>query len=445
MKTSARVAAFAAVLVLFIAATGSAKALRFRYSAELRGPFFAGSMYRIPLGPEILERCTPGLTDLRVIGPVRNVIPAGVRVERPGWNGPASWPLEIVGYDEKGRNSSTVTLRLPEAHSAIDSIDLDISGNDFRRRVELFSGRDGSRWTAIATGEIYDFSSRVPLRKTRLGIPRTTDRFFRIVLTTPEVPPTGSPGDQIRLKYRDLEFSAGGAANAGPPIRIRSASAAGTPEGTVEWDECRLETHEMLTSREGDTVIRFETAIPVERIRFECDDPYFFRMATWETSESGKDDSWQPVARLPLSRFPLDGEHGETVDTLAATSAGHRFHRLTIANRRNPPLALRSILIGWSRRSLYLVAPTNADKYDLVFGNPAAPAPEYDLERLLTPAVLSRTRFETVFPGTFREDRTFEPEPTPRSREEVERTVLVGVVLALVVGLGFWLMRLLRR
>ena len=60
----------------------------------------------------------------------------------------------------------------------------------------------------------------------------------------------------------------------------------------------------------------------------------------------------------------------------------HRYYRVTVQNRDNPPLPLEGItLLGVERKVIFQAQP--GGNYALYYGNPDALRPSYDLERAL--------------------------------------------------------------
>ena len=119
--------------------------------------------------------------------------------------------------------------------------------------------------------------------------------------------------------------------------------------------------------------------IPVTRLSFQTEAVNFHRDVTIEVSNDQENWQWQGEAAVYSYSTPrFVGNQLE----IQYQESRHRYYRVTVQNRDNPPLPLEGItLLGVERKVIFQAQPVG--NYALYYGNPNALRPSYDLERVL--------------------------------------------------------------
>ena len=414
----------------------------FQYCAEVAGPVRTDSLYQVHLTGAVLEKSGAGQEDVRLFSLSGREVPVVLIEGAPSAEAAETYPLEITGYSGDA-SSAVITMRLPEKHRPISGISLDIPDSDFRKRAVLSGSRDGKAWRVLAEDAIYDFSSQVDLRKTKLEFPASDFRYFQLELA--DAKPAGAGDTSIRLKYEGLDFSVNGGMK--KELRIHEAQGGTTAPGekTAVYDEQAFAAPQAIQDKDGNTVVIIKAGLPADRFSFQISNPYYYRTVSISASETGKEDSYVPVARGAIYRFPLSAEQHEAKTAIDVRMPKHGYCKIVIENKNSPPLDVKGVAIAWVRKDLYFIALGNEGRYSLCFGNPALARPDYDLAHFVNSATLSRHPYERLNPGSIRENAGYEPPVPGGRRAKVETLVLKAVVVLLVVGIGFWLYALMRK
>ncbi|MBI5639146.1 MAG: DUF3999 family protein [Nitrospirae bacterium] len=413
----------------------------FKYSTAIQGPLRGNTLYRVHLSSGILQRCVSACNDMRLFGPDNHEIPYVIIENRLSEAKIESYPAEITAYDET-REEAVITMKLPEKFEPVSLLFLDIEEHDFKKHIIIEGSHDARTWEMIGEDAVYDFHSQVDLRKTEIRFPKSSYRYYRLRL----IDGKGMAADRenIRLKYNGLDFSVNNVR--GKKIRISRiiAKTSFEKETAPVYDELILTAFSQQTDKQGNTVIILETSIPFDRIIFELSNPYYFRKVGVYYSDTGKNSSYRLLTQGYLYRFPLSGLT-ETRAHIEYSATGQRFYRFVIENHNNPPLEIRQIRLAWVQKNLFFVALKDAPAYSLCFGSPAAEKPVYDLPNFINQGNWFKHASEKSATAQLLENPAYQPGIPKDIRSSIEKNILRGIVILLVIGLGYWLYALLNK
>ena len=304
------------------------------------------------------------------------------------------------------RHSSFV-VDLAQAGILHNQVEVLTSFRNFQRNVAVEASPDGQSWSLVQEGsQIFGFTVEergFTAKDTRVSYPESSHRYLRVsVINNDEAPLeiTGAAVSSVR------ESPASETRYPGPII------------GRSEDREALTSIMEMDLGGEG---------LPINRLILHTSAVNFHRdvsvmgsndLATWSTLASG----------VAIYSFRTPKFVGDSLE-VAFPESTHRYFRLVIQNRDDPPLTVDEIAFsGIDRKVLFLAQPGTS--YALYYGNEAARAPSYDLARLLP-------YLDTESPAA----ATFGPqqanpqyaEPQPPASEQYPWLITVAVVAAAVV------------
>lgn len=413
----------------------------FSYCADLQGAVKAESLYQIHLADEIVQKAGAGFDDIRLFDTSQKETPWVVIPNVPPHETIETYPLEITGYDSDAL-SVTITLKLPQKHRSISVMDLKVADRDFKKRVALFGSSDGKTWQPVAEDSIYDFSSQVNVRRTKIEFAKTDYRYFRLKLT--DFKPQAGAGPSIKLHYEGLDFSVNGLQK--KDLRIQSV------EGSTQTPSEKKPVYDLKTfdnlapalDRDGNTVIILHADLPLDRLTFDIANPYYYRTVTVYGSSIGKEDSYQYLTSQVIYRFPLSSEQHEEKNFIEQREPKQAYYKIVIMNKNNPPLELKGLAFARVQQNLYFIALKNNERYSLCFGNPHVRRPDYDIANFVNQNTLSQNVYARVELASLRASGG--PQPTLGDRfAGMEKLVLRIVVILLVIGMGLWLYTLMKK
>ncbi len=413
----------------------------FQYCAEVAGQAKVNALYSVHLPGEVIEKCSSGCIDLRLFGPGGREIPFVVIENVAPPEPQENYPLEITGYTPSG-TEAVINMKLPEKHRPVTVLEINTSDRDFKKRAVLSTSRDNKTWRVIAEDAIYDFSSRVDLRKTRLEFKKTDDRYFRLKLTDDGGKEPGK--SSIRLKYEGLDFSVEGMAKKELHIQGVRALTALYRERVPVYDSRTFPDLSAKTDKDGNTVIILNAGLPVERLSFNVADPYYSRNVAVYANAPEDDDAYRFLTRGTIYRFALDGRKEEQA-FIEARSSKQASYRIVIENRGNPPLDVKTVDLSWVRQDLFFLALNDGDRHTLCFGNDTLSMPEYDIARFITRENLARHSPVSLTTSEIGVNAGFVPKAPKQKRARIEKLILTVVAVVLVIGMGSWLFTLIRK
>jgi hypothetical protein len=411
----------------------------FSYCAEVQGAGKAGSLYQIHLPDDIVRKAGAGFDDMRLFDASQKETPLVVIPNIPPHETIETYPLEITGYDSD-TSSATVTVKLPQKHRPISVMDLAVPDRDFKKRVALSGSSNGKTWKPVTEDSIYDFSSQVNVRKTRIEFAKTGYRYFRLKLT--DFKPHAGAGPSIKLKYEGLDFSVNGVSQK-KDVRIQSMEGSTqTPsEKKPVYDRKTFDDLSPTLDKEGNTVINLHADLPFDRMTFDIANPYYYRTVIVYGSSIGKEDSYQYLMSQVIYRFPLSSEQHEEKNFIEQLVPKQAYYKVVIMNKNNPPLELKGLTFAWVQQNLYFIALKNNESYSLCFGNAQIKRPDYDIGNFVNQNTLSRNTYERAELASWRAIRV----PRPERFGGMEKLILKIVVILLVIGMGLWLYTLMKK
>jgi hypothetical protein len=413
----------------------------FQFSATMQGPLKKGSLYSVHLSAKVLEACLPDCRDVRILASDNQEIPY-VIIENAAKEGKGqTYQLEVLKYEE-AHEDAVITVKLPGKYEPIGMITLETPSRDFKKGVLLYGSHDSRNWKLLAEDSFYDFSPEVDLRKTAIRFDKTDYRYYRLRLV--ERKNTGGEDGAISLKYNGLDFSAGKRETKN--IRIDRILGHTAPEKDTDtvYDEADLKDFTVKADKDGNTVIMFESGLPVSRIFFDVANPYYYRRGSLYASDTGKEDSFLLLTGGVLYRFSLPGLT-ETKNYLELLPSARRFYRIVIENLSSPPLQISGIKLAWVQKNLFFVALQDTAAYSLFFGSDHLARPDYDLSNFINRNNWFRHSHEKLEISDLQRNARYQAKLPKDMRSRIESILLKSIVVLLVIVTGFWLFLLLRK
>lgn len=409
----------------------------FRLRCAVEGELTPDLPVRVPLPAGIIEAAAPRFADLRVFDDQGRETPYVVYRQTETRRTPVSFTFEIVSFDGS-EASEVIVVKQPDRAASFHVLELVISGRDFNKRVQVETGPDEETLRLVATDAIFDFTSRVNLRKTTVRLPETSDPVVRLTLT--DQAPAQDAGREMKLRFEGLEFWTD-RIKAGPFRIDRVIGHGGESQAARhDYDRIDIEDPRVTTDDAGNTVVHLGRRVPVAEITMRIDNAYYYRRVELLAADAARDDRYHPVGSGVIYKFPgmIDSRCTIRFDQPA------RHLRLRVRNDDNPPLRIRGVEIAWIRRNLYFV-PEAGRTYHLFVGADGTKTPRYELQDLIPEDHARLRRFAAVSLSEPLANPGYVRQVDPGTRANLERALFVGLIIALVSGLSFWFFRLMKK
>ncbi len=347
-----------ALLVLTMAASVSSPTVE--RSVQVQGP----GRTTVALDAGVYDAARKDLADLRVVddrgGAVPYVLDRGVAE-----GGQRAIP-RIVDRGFRRGTSEVATLdfglRLWKRE-----VTLDLSGDNFRRRVVVEGSDDAQHWETLTDGAyVFAVPGAPAARYPTVGFPENEQRYLRVTVHRGE-------GDPDRIDIRGAEARTSGRREA-PSVPL-------TPVLGREEDPKRHETLLVL-----DLAARNR---PFRSIALDVADPHFMRGIVVEArldppapklGEIAQPFAWTTVGEGCVYRYD---EGGRRIESQRLDVGGREsVIRLRVRNRDDRPLDIRGVAItGPVERVLF--EAVEGRRYRLTYGSPELGPPSYDLARTI--------------------------------------------------------------
>ncbi len=410
----------------------------FTHYAEVEGPLAPGSFYRARILVPVIRSADGDLRDLRLFDGNDKEIQFVILGNSSLRKSPVSFVADITDYSNDG-SRAVIKMNLGKKPVTVKKIILDIQEKDFQRSILLEGSADGNNWSFVTEGIIFDFSSRVNLRKTEVEFKPVSYSQFRLTLTNTDESRTGD--SRISLKYDGLDFSISGKELKEPKIS-RISFLTPEEEGIKIYDESEVIRPETYIDKSGNTLMDIESSFPLEKVTLSVSDSFYYRnVRIYRLNEKG-DQSFS--AEGYIYSFPVSGI-SETRDWLDCRIQASEKIRIEIVNGDNPPLSVENIKFQWTAKSLFFMASQSEGDYRLYFGNDTVRAPRYELARFIRKDNLHEHDFNETGLSEISVNERFKKVRTPEERTSFHKKILTAAVLFFVVILAFWLFRIVKR
>ncbi|MES0337128.1 MAG: hypothetical protein SFH39_12340 [Candidatus Magnetobacterium sp. LHC-1] len=412
----------------------------FQYRAEINNATKPNTLYRIHLTPELLDKCAPGCNDLRLLDADNNEVPYVILQDILPADKVETYALQITHY-EAGDTQVDIVMQMPNTHKPVSVIDLSIADRDFNKKAVLYASRNGTDWEFVTQEGIYDFTSQVDLRKTKLHFSASDYPLYRLILTDADMATDGSQ-QTIHLKYEGLDFSAFGVRNKKVRINAVKASTAATNQQRVVYDKKVFSGLPAKLDDRKNTVVMVDSPVPASSATLEASNTYYYRKVDVYYALSGQSGSvsYALYATHYVYSFPMIGQ-GASRDYFDLPPNPGRQYKFVVNNNNNPPLVVKSVVLSWVKRDMFFVSLKDSGRYVLCFGGSSLKAPQYDLASFVNQGNYFERPFELAGPVVVTSNAGYKP-PAQQWSRRVEKAILTVVIVTLVVLIGFWIYRL---
>lgn len=346
------------------------------------------AVYDLVVPFEVLDKSSRDLSDLRIYDQLGREIPYALRVRREASDMRTIEP-KMFNQGTVGSNTNEAVVDLGENAGEHNAVEIETSGSNFRRRVEV-EGSDAAReWRTLKTGDvIFSFSSASGLVESkRINYPTSRYRYLRVRVSADELTDDRIPGIEevkVIMGVREKGERVTWTTDVPPPQLLRNQ---GAPASSWNID---------LGSR-----------VPCDRLTLNFVDQSFSRPFYLEAIDG---QEIRLVASGELTRRTGDREKPLVINFNEEEYT--RTLKLVVTDHSNPTLALTSIQPSAPGRQLvFELKEPAAQPLRLYFGNRKIPPPHYDFEKELGNKLSRGATRITV--GSSVPNPSYVPEPLP--------------------------------
>ena len=417
---------------------------QFEHKAALKGEFVPDTPASVNLPVGLVSKTTSRFSDLRLFDDTGQEVPYVIYGETEPGEKVTSFNFKVLSYEETD-NEVTVVVERPVREGAYDRIEIVTPARDFKKKIQVLTSLDNgneipSEWLQYTDDSLFDFSSNIDLRKTRIHVSSTSSRYLKLILTDDR--PAANGEQTLRLKYDGLEFEVGGMKEG--PFRVdrirgwRGKSRA----GSTVLDTMTVEKPVRTINDSGDSIYFLGAVnLPVTSVTLQVEKKYFHRRVVLLGSDGDQDDDYREITSGTVYNIPGMDEPSVTVTSPARS---YQYLRLKVINRDNPPLEIRKVDLHWPRSNLYFI-PEKGRSYSLYFKGEEISRPSYELGQIIQKDPVRLVTYQELVLGEIKNNDEFSDEEVKPEREMTERAIFKIIILILVFGLSWWLFSLMRK
>lgn len=359
---------------------------------EVVGERAPGAVHaEVVLTPETFDGARRDLADVRLFDALDREVPYALQERSPRDSS------DLVAAEPFNRTrgpdaSSQLSLDLDESRFDHNELEIELEGQNFRRRVRIEGSDDAVTWSRLVEQDVLRFElerERLVAQTVRYGPSR--HRYLRLTIwPDPQVDlqpvEIGSVVARRRIEVPRELVRHDVAFDARQPVR-----ASGGPGSSWTLD---------LGGRD----------VPCSRLYLEMSDLELAR--DWTLEAAGPAEGGEPFRRIASGTWRRRA--GEPIEPMVATFDEVRAARmrLVVTDHRNPPLHIHRISAEAAARVVVFPAQElPAGPVRLYHGNPRAEAPRYDFARNLPPTLEPLPHRLELGPREL--NPLFQPEPLP--------------------------------
>ncbi|MCK5528654.1 MAG: hypothetical protein KAI74_03130 [Kiritimatiellae bacterium] len=311
------------------------------------------------------------------------------------------YPAKLESLKMLDDNQMEILVRCPKkmpADSKFISINLQTSLRNFEKQVDVYGAGVNNEWVLLSKeSTLFDYSSYMDLRNTKVKLPANTHKRYRLVVRQRDEN-TPSPltnlsketrGGKVISEVEQREFRV-------RPFRVeRITVGASRQRQRVSKEVIRdytvvSSTNYLDKAKPGRSYFEFTTFnTPLSQIEVLTTDRNFSRSVYLE----GLDESVDPPRYHQLQMARLEsiklGSYSRQAMKIKLTSKqpgyNYKTYRLVVENRDAPPLVISGVKVsGQVYEALYLPQAGKSDA--LLYGNDDLKEPSYDVGQVLTSA-----------------------------------------------------------
>jgi hypothetical protein len=387
------------------------------YSVEVSTSKSTG-IFQVIVPFVVLDKAAPDLADLRLHDANGREIPYAIRLRKES-NERLAIGANIFNQATLG-TTAEISLDLGENAGAHNEVEIDSTGDNFRRRVVVEGSDSGGEWRTLASGAIiFSFEAQnSSVLANRVSYPESRYRYLRIRVFSDELSDDEAPritGAKVLMAIRE--------------------------QGQLSTWTVWVPNRELLRNQGAPSSswnIDLGARVPCDRLVLDVSSESFSRH--FEIENVDDPDNIRRIATGELVRR-IDSERTPLTITFDQEENVRKL-RLVVNDYSNQPLDIAAIYASAPARQLvFELKEPPAQPLRLFFGNSKITAPHYDFEKELSAKLSGEPQQAGV--GELTNNPAFTPEPLPFT----ERVPWLIYLILAASGAALWwiLLNLARR
>lgn len=402
----------------------------FKYYSEVNKNLAKNSINSIELPEQFLTKSENNFNDIRVFDKNNKETPYILLDNYIPEDRKEKFDLNILDYSESNNKDIVVGELKDKNIPIIDKIFLVTGNQDFNRKIRVYGSNDKNNWTYINQENIYDFSSKISLKKDFIDLNKPSKyKYYKL-----EIEKLSAKDEDISLKLNykgiDLNFKENNQQN----FRIDSL----TVETFAKNKELKLsdikEIKPEIVNKDKKSTINLKNSLAVEKLDFVVSDPYYYREV----------NIYSGITEPKLVTKDYIFNLGDTQkNSIELNNPRSENLKIEVENFDNPPLNIQSIKTSRTKKNLFFVSGDSSN-YKIYVGNKDISSPNYDISSYINQNNWYKNQYQQFAINNVIDNKSFKASFSSEDRYKIQNNILTGLVFLVVIILGFWIYRMMK-
>lgn len=416
----------------------------FKYYADILGNIQNNKINSVYLNEDILNKSENDLKDIRVFNSNGSEVPFIIIDEKTPEDLKEIKNFEIIDYSEQD-NKDIIISELKENNNEItpilDKISFEISDTDFNKKIKIYGSQNKSNWTFISENNIYDFSSKINLKKTQINLSKPVQyKFYKFEIQNLSQLEKDS---MLKLNYKDLNLSLNEYDTNYFRINSINAETFSKNREIINYDSNHLKP--VINNRNKKTIIELKNTLPINKIIFDISDPYFYREVSIYSEENKKDLNDKNTQNPIFKDYIYDIGSGENNEKkyMNLNYSNLKNLRIEISDSDNPPLIINKITTQRVKKNLFFLAG-NDNKYSIYISNRDIESPVYDINNYINQYNWFKTKYSILKASEIKINQNFKKEFSKNDKEKLQKNILIALIFMVSALLAVWIYKMMK-
>ncbi|MFN8575960.1 MAG: hypothetical protein U0354_03810 [Candidatus Sericytochromatia bacterium] len=404
----------------------------FKYYSNIQGNISKNQVNYMYLNEDFLNKSENNLKDIRVFDNYNKEIPYILLDEQIPEDKKENKNLEIIDYFTLNNQDIVITEIKEKNIPSLEKFFIDSSDIDFNKKIKIYGSNDKKKWLFISGANIYDFTSKINLRKTELKLSKESSyKFYKFEIQNLS---QNEKITMLKLNYKGIDLKLDEYDNNSFRINGISSETFSKNKEIINYDTIDLKP--LSENKDKKTIIRLKNNLSINKINFDISESYYYRDLS---IFSGDNDN--PIIRDSI--YDLGNNENDEKKYINLNSLNSKDLRIEIMNYDNPPLIINKLRTQRIKQNLFFLANNSLD-YKVFISNKDIESPNYDIRNYINEYNWFKTKYNKVILSNLLENKDFKEGFSKDDKEKIQKNILMTIVFLIVGILAFWIYKLMK-
>lgn len=404
----------------------------FKYYSNIQGNISKNQVNYMYLNEDFLNKSENNLKDIRVFDNYNKEIPYILLDEQIPEDKKENKNLEIIDYFTLNNQDIVITEIKEKNIPSLEKFFIDSSDIDFNKKIKIYGSNDKKKWLFISGANIYDFTSKINLRKTELKLSKESSyKFYKFEIQNLS---QNEKITMLKLNYKGIDLKLDEYDNNSFRINGISSETFSKNKEIINYDTIDLKP--LSENKDKKTIIRLKNNLSINKINFDISESYYYRDLS---IFSGDNDN--PIIRDSI--YDLGNNENDEKKYINLNSLNSKNLRIEIMNYDNPPLIINKLRTQRIKKNLFFLANNSLD-YKVFISNKDIESPNYDIRNYINEYNWFKTKYNKVILSNLLENKDFKEGFSKDDKEKIQKHILMTIVFLIVGILAFWIYKMMK-